>query len=81
MQKAQLPQWRAALLATMRLCGKAVEMPADFPDFKALGHYRDPAISTPEQLDNLRGLRQGWERPIDQTKLRVLLRNRFNLWT
>lgn len=77
----QLPIWREALQKTMGLCGKYMEIPFTFPDYKALGHYRDPAISTPEQLHNLRGLRQGWDRPIDQTKLRVFLRHRFNFDT
>lgn len=65
----------------MELCNKRRELPSDFPNFKALGHYRDPAVSTAEQLVNLRGLRQGWDRPIDQRKLRILLRDRFHFWT
>jgi len=81
MKQAQLPIWREALQKTMRLCGKHVEIPSDFPNFKALGHYREPAVSTPEQLDNLRGLRQGWDRLMDQLMLRVLLRDRFHIWT
>ncbi|KAK4553765.1 hypothetical protein LTR86_009263 [Recurvomyces mirabilis] len=65
-QLDQLPQWRKALELTLRECGKVMQVPASFPDFKALGHYREPAISTVDQLHNLRGLRQGWDRPIDQ---------------
>lgn len=68
-QQGQLGQWRQALELRLRLCGKPMQVPTTFPDFKALGHYREPAISTPEQLANLRGLRQGWDRKIDQTKL------------
>ncbi|KAK4539159.1 hypothetical protein LTR36_001196, partial [Oleoguttula mirabilis] len=77
----QLPVWREALQKTLGLCGRGMDVPITVPDYKALGHYREPAVSTPEQLDNLRGLRQGWERPIDQTKLRVFLRLRFNFDT
>ncbi|KAK5121673.1 hypothetical protein LTR85_004845 [Meristemomyces frigidus] len=77
----QLPMWRDALQKALTLCGRAMEVPSTFPDYKALGHYREPAVSTPEQLDNLRGLRHGSERPIDQTKLRVFLRHRFNFDT
>ncbi|KAK3669870.1 hypothetical protein LTR78_010251 [Recurvomyces mirabilis] len=65
-QLNQLPQWRKALELTLRKCGKVMQVPASFPDFKALGHYREPAISTVDQLHTLRGLRQGWDRPIDQ---------------
>lgn len=79
--EAQLPAWRETLKQTLRECGKNVEAPWTFPDFKALGNYRSPAVSTDEQLHNLRGLRKGWDQPIDQTKLRVMLRERFNLQT
>lgn len=79
--KPQLPQWRARLHEALRSMGKTVEVPASFPDFKVLHNYREPTVSTDEQMHNLRGLRQGWDRPIDQTKLRVLLRQRFNFET
>ncbi|KAK5734223.1 hypothetical protein LTR17_009054 [Elasticomyces elasticus] len=80
-QENQLPIWREALKKLLRLHRNSVEVPAGFPDFKALKNYRDPIISTPEQLDDLRGLRQGWDRPIDQRKLRILLRDRFHFGT
>ncbi|KAI7359761.1 hypothetical protein KC354_g9240 [Hortaea werneckii] len=50
-------------------------------DYKALGNYLYPNISQPEVLDNLRALRSGWNQKIDQSKLRRLLRERFNIWT
>ncbi|KAK3655209.1 hypothetical protein LTR56_003630 [Elasticomyces elasticus] len=77
----QLPIWREALKKLLRLHRNSAEVPAGFPEFKALENYRDPIISTPEQLDDLRGLRQGWDRPIDQRKLRILLRDRFHFGT
>ncbi|KAK5700682.1 hypothetical protein LTR97_005199 [Elasticomyces elasticus] len=77
----QLQRWREALQKLLRLHRNSANVPAGFPDFKALKNYRDPIISTPEQLDNLRGLRQGWDRPIDQRKLRILLRDRFHFGT
>ena len=76
-----LPAWRAMLNETLTRYGKWVEIPQDFPNFKALGHYRGPTISSPEQLHNLRGLKHGWDRRIDQVKLRVMLRQRFNFTT
>ena len=79
--KSQLPQWRVRLHETLRSLGKSVEVSSNFPDFKVLHNYRAPNVSTDEQIHNLRGLRQGWDRPIDQTKLRVLLRQRFNFKT
>jgi holliday junction resolvase YEN1 len=60
---------------------KDVEVPWTFPDFKALGHYCNPAVSTTEQLRNLRGLKHGWDRPMDQPQLRMFLRERFNFTT
>ncbi|KAK4997284.1 hypothetical protein LTR66_003259, partial [Elasticomyces elasticus] len=54
--------------------GKIV--PADFPNMKALEHYKNPVVSAVEQLQF------GWDStPIDQDKLRVFLRQRFNFWT
>ncbi|TKA30119.1 hypothetical protein B0A50_02838 [Salinomyces thailandicus] len=76
-----LPTWRQALHLTLRLCGSNTEVPPDFPALKALGNYLNPNVSAPEKLDDLRKLRQGWDRKIDQTKLRVILRDRFNMWT
>ena len=77
----QLSTWRAALKLALRESGCHVEIPDTFPSFRALEYYRDPTISTVEQLSDLRGLRRGWDAPIDQTKLRNLLRIRFNFGT
>jgi holliday junction resolvase YEN1 len=60
---------------------KDVEVPWTFPDFKALGHYCKPAVSTREQLRNLRSLKHGWDRPMNQPHLRTFLRERFNFTT
>ncbi|RMY72522.1 hypothetical protein D0862_14442 [Hortaea werneckii] len=81
----QYPQrvglWRQALDHILKRSGSNVEIPASFPNQKALGNYLYPNISPPEVLDNLRALRQGWDQMIDQSKLRKLLRERFNIWT
>ena len=79
--QADLPVWREKLQETLRRNGKSIEVPWTFPDFKALCHYRSPQVSEAEQLHNLRGLKHGWDRPIDQVKLRVILRERFNFTT
>jgi hypothetical protein len=58
-----------------------MQVPLTFPDMRALGHYCNPVISTDAQLRDLRDLKNGWDPKIDQNKLRVLLRSRFNIWT
>lgn len=71
----------ASSLAAMH---KAVAVPPNFPNVKALNRYRNPAISTDEQCFNLRGLRGGWEwleTQIDQPKLRIVLRDHYNFTT
>lgn len=65
-QQAQLLKWRDKLESVLQICGNKIKLPPNFPDFKALGHYRAPNVSTPEQLRNLRRLQHGWDRPIDQ---------------
>ncbi|KAI6890763.1 hypothetical protein KC318_g14420 [Hortaea werneckii] len=73
--------WRQALDHVLTLSGSSVEISTSFPYQKALGNYLYPNISPPEVLDNLRALRSGWDQKIDQSKLRKLLRDRFNMWT
>lgn len=74
--KKDLVTWRQELENVLK-----VEVPWDFPDWKALNHYRSPAISTDEKLRDLRGLRNGWDRPINEPSLRVFLRHMFNFTT
>lgn len=76
--KSDLPKWRQDLQRALH--GKT-DVPWDFPDFKALGNYRNPNISTDEQLRDLRGVRNGWDRQIDQQNLRLFLRHMFNFTT
>nr|POE94430.1 flap endonuclease gen like 1 [Quercus suber] len=78
----QLPMWREHLAQTLRaVSDRAVEVPYTFPDWKALGHYRNPSVSTEEQLQTLRGLRKGWDVPVVLADLRIFLRERFNFGT
>lgn len=79
--KRGLVKWRQDLEATLRACRKSVDVPWDFPDAKALGNYREPKISEDAALRDLRGLRNGWDRQIDQQQLRVFLRHKFNFTT
>nr|OQO18136.1 hypothetical protein B0A51_15208 [Rachicladosporium sp. CCFEE 5018] len=80
-EKREFPAWRVKLEGAMRSVNKLVQLPPDFPDLKALNHYRRPTISSLEQIQSLRGLRRGWEQQVDQRKLRILLRQRYNIWT
>ncbi|OQN98089.1 hypothetical protein B0A48_15921 [Cryoendolithus antarcticus] len=80
-EKREFPAWRVKLEDTMRSVNKLVQLPPDFPDLKALNHYRRPTISSLEQIQSLRGLRRGWEQQVDQRKLRILFRQRYNIWT
>ncbi|KAF1958081.1 PIN domain-like protein, partial [Byssothecium circinans] len=57
-----------------------VSVPYDYPDIKILNKYNALKISLDEQLLNLRGLKSGWERPIDELKLLELTSSRFNIW-
>ena len=60
----------------------SVEVPSDFPDPKILKKYRDPRVCAPEQRHELRFSLRGWgDRPIDERKLRSLLRLYFNIQT
>lgn len=76
-----IPAWRLRLGETLDKEGQRMQVPPTFPDTRALGHYCNPLVSTDAQLRDLRGLRNGWDAKIDQNKLRVLLRSRFNIWT
>lgn len=73
--------WRLRLEETLGKEGRRMQVPPNFPDMRALGHYCNPVISTDAQLRDLRGFRNGWDPKIDQEKLRVLLRSKFNIWT
>lgn len=79
--KYNMPEVKDMLKEALMIHGKYIEVPPTYPNMKALGYYRNPTISTDEQLCNLRGLQHGWQRPMDQPKLRILLRQRFNFQT
>ncbi|KAF2646474.1 PIN domain-like protein [Massarina eburnea CBS 473.64] len=55
-------------------------VPFDYPDIKILTKYNQPKVSSDDQLCNLRGLRNGWDRPIDELELLELTSSRFNIW-
>jgi Holliday junction resolvase YEN1 len=56
---ATLPTWRGELQDDLRRYGKATEVPFGFPQFKPLNNHWNPTVSTPEQLHDLRGLKNG----------------------
>jgi len=76
-----LPAWRSRLEQVLREVGKWVPVPATFPDSKALGHYCRPVVTPDDELHSINYLKGDWDPKIDQAKLRVLLRRRFNIWT
>ncbi|KAL0259398.1 hypothetical protein SLS55_005134 [Diplodia seriata] len=62
--------------------GKDVEIPFDWPKPRHLNNYRNPTVSSREELHDLNALRRnGWDREIDQPKLRTFLQERFQIWT
>lgn len=62
--------------------GKDVEIPHDWPKLRHLNNYWNPKVSSPEELHDLNALRNnGWDREIDQPKLRTFLQERFQIWT
>ncbi|CAK4032620.1 unnamed protein product [Lecanosticta acicola] len=81
--KHGLPAWRDSLVTTsQQRVRKAVEVPSDFPNFKALEGYRNPAVSTDEQCHDLPKLRNnGWNRPIVQPVPQKFLRAYHGFWT
>ena len=58
-----------------------MSVPPTFPDSKPLGHYCNPVVTSDDELRNIDHLKVDWDPKIDQAKLRVLLRSRFNIWT
>lgn len=73
--------WRTELLAHFQTRrGRTPEIPLDFPDIKTLDKYNRPKVSTDDQLLNLRGLRHGWNVPLDELKLLELTSSRSNIW-
>jgi Holliday junction resolvase YEN1 len=77
----ELPAWRVRLEKTLHQSGKRLPVPLTFPDSEALGNYNNPRVTSENELRNLTCLQNGWDPKIDQAKLRVLLRSRFNMWT
>lgn len=60
--------------------GRDVEIPFDWPRARHLNNYRNPKVSTQEELDDLQ-CRKPWDLPIHQSKLRVFLREQFQILT
>lgn len=72
--------WNQLLVNYLRELRISVDVPLDFPKALPVKHYRSPKVSSTAEVNDLRGLRRGWDLAIDETKLRVFLRERFNIW-
>ncbi|KAK8204597.1 hypothetical protein M8818_005035 [Zalaria obscura] len=72
--------WREELLIALTELRCWVDVPPDFPRELIVRKYRDPKVSTPEQLVELRGLRGGWNKDVNELRLRAFLSERFNFW-
>ena len=80
-QQHELPAWRLRLEAVLHQVGKRLSVPFMFPDSKPLGHYCTPVVTSEDELRNINDLKSDWDPRIDQAKLRILLRSRFNICT
>lgn len=60
---------------------RGVFVPPGYPRDLHVKNYRSPRVSTPEQCHSLRGLQHGWNKEIEEGKLRLFLRQRFGIWT
>jgi Holliday junction resolvase YEN1 len=79
--RADCALWRDDLSAYLQTkSGRRPAVPPEFPNIKTLDKYNRPKVSTDEQLLNLRGLRHGWDAPLDEMKLLELTSSRFNIW-
>lgn len=58
---------------------KALPVPADFPRWLAVNHYKSPVVSSPEQIDTLRARKQ-WDRDIDHIKMEEFMGAKFDIW-
>ncbi|WPG99953.1 PIN domain-like protein, protein [Acrodontium crateriforme] len=81
LQKFKLEEFRATLRDFLFEERVSIQVPADFPKVLALKNYHQPVVSSPEQLHNLRSLRQGWDRTFDESKLFPFLQSKFNFWS
>ncbi|KAH0346154.1 PIN domain-like protein, partial [Aureobasidium melanogenum] len=57
---------------------RSVYVPPGYPRDLHVKNHREPKVSTPEQANDLRGLKNGWYVPIDEPKLGPFLLHMFN---
>ncbi|KXT09011.1 hypothetical protein AC579_7869 [Pseudocercospora musae] len=81
--EGQLPGWRHELSTVLRTCNISLEIPSDFPKWRTVKNYYQPKVTTDEGCWDLPKLhrRGGWERPINEQRLRCELRDRYNFST
>ena len=76
-----LSAWKSELADFLRLQRKPLEIPPAYPSAEKVRLYYKPLVSGDYQLAHLNGLRNGWNREIDEAKLREHLREYFNFST
>lgn len=72
--------FRQELMHALAEVRKRIPVPADFPTWRAVKNYKNPKVSSAEQLEDLK-IRKTWDKEINHDKLREILRDRFNIWT
>ncbi|KAJ4355603.1 uncharacterized protein N0V89_003623 [Didymosphaeria variabile] len=80
--RADCALWRNKLFdffLTQRGARPRPELDPAFPDINTLDKYYRPKVSADDQLQNLRGLRNGWNVAINELKLLELTSSRFNI--
>ncbi len=86
-EKAELAEWKVRLQYELdtnysgyfKTKHKSVKIPAEFPDETLLRYYTHPEVSTPTELQRLKGeLLAEWDGDIDATELREHVARTFN---
>ncbi|KAF2011286.1 PIN domain-like protein [Aaosphaeria arxii CBS 175.79] len=74
--------WRETLVFQLQNAPRAgmINVPMNYPDIKTLHKYSRPTVSPDEQLLNLRCLKSGWNKPLDELQLLEVTSQRFNIW-
>ncbi|EME85424.1 uncharacterized protein MYCFIDRAFT_206519 [Pseudocercospora fijiensis CIRAD86] len=81
--EGELSGWRHELSLVLRACNISLEIPYDFPNWKAVKNYRQPNVTPDAGCWDLPKLhrRGGWDQPINEQRLRCELRDRYNFST
>lgn len=81
-RQCDLKRWTSSLAEYfLTQSTRKLAVPAGFPRELVFKNYRHPKVSNEVELNNLNGLRRGWDLAIDEAKLQTFFRERFNIWT